>query len=110
MFTTFLSQICSQPEPHASGDTEDFLHPPPTADMYPSDGKEPPRRELDTVSLSPAYTALKGNLSAADGEPSQQLKKRKSWMASLRDVVQRGALQAKSAVDVFRGDQTKAEA
>ena len=34
------------------------------------------------------------------------LEKKKSWFGSLRDVVHKSALQAKSTVDSFRADQT----
>jgi hypothetical protein len=97
---------------NAFGDSEHCIHvhSRPTLNMSPSDNIEIPLESVKTVSPSPARDALRSNLSAADSEPTQTLKKRKSWMASLRDAVHRGAMQAKSAVDLFRGDQSKAEA
>ena len=61
-----------------------------------------------TTSPSPAREALQANL-GAETESTLSLKKRKSWMGSIRDVFQKGALQAKAAVDSFRSDQQKAE-
>ncbi len=77
--------------------------------MSPGDGKAIALERVGAVSPSPARKALRSNLSLADGDGHQTLRKKKSWMASLRDVVQKGALQAKYAVDLFRVDAHKDE-
>ena len=58
---------------------------------------------------SPARDALMNNLDVSMDHESLTLKKKRSWMAGLRDVVSKGALQAKAAVDSFRGGQQQAE-
>lgn len=55
---------------------------------------------------SPARQALKSNLDADDDSPLT-LSKKKSWFGSLRNVMSKGALQAKAAVDGFRADEQK---
>lgn len=62
-------------------------------------------RPTELVTPSPARDALKGSLKAAESDLG--LKKRKSWFGSMRDVVHKGALQAKAAVDSMRGDDTQ---
>ncbi len=76
--------------------------------MSENEGKTPITVRTREVSPSPARESLRGNLSIAEGEVTI-LKKKRSWMAGLRDVVSKSALQAKAAVDIFRGDQQKAE-
>ena len=70
------------------------------------DGPLTDRPEL--APSSPARQALRGKLDAA-GDADLSLKKKRSWFGSLRDAVHKGALQAKTAVDTFRGDQHKNE-
>nr|POE73146.1 hypothetical protein CFP56_76410 [Quercus suber] len=57
----------------------------------------------DGVNDSPAHDALREHLDVPLG-----LKKKRSWMHSLREAVQRGALTAKAAVDNFRGESVSA--
>lgn len=76
--------------------------------MSQSNGKSPLTDRHEAGSPSPARQALKGNLDAA-GDSELSLKKKRSWFGSLRDAVHKGALQAKAAVDTFRGDQHKNE-
>lgn len=76
--------------------------------MSKFNGKSPLNDRLEASPSSPARQALKGNLDATGGS-ELSLKKKKSWFWSLRDAVQKGALQAKAAVDSFRGDQYKDE-
>ena len=76
--------------------------------MSTSKGKAPLLDPTQIASPSPARDALPGNLDTAT-EPTLTLGKKKSWFGSLRDVVQKGALGAKAAVDSFRADQHKVE-
>ena len=76
--------------------------------MSQSNGKAPLIDRTQTASPSPARDALKANLTT-DADSTLSLKKRKSWLGSIRDVFQKGALQAKAAVDSFRSDQEKPE-
>ena len=78
--------------------------------MSRSNNKAPLLDRTLTVSPSPARDSLKGSLDVASTDAGLSLKKKKSWFGSLRDAVQKGALQAKATVDSFRGDQHKAEA
>lgn len=64
-------------------------------------------RPTKPAGSSPALDALKGNLKAADA--GLGLRKRKSWFGSMKDVVHKGALQAKAAVDSMRGEQMVAK-
>ncbi|KAK5169362.1 uncharacterized protein LTR77_005337 [Saxophila tyrrhenica] len=75
--------------------------------MSPSDGDDHPNPLTRMVSPSPARDSLRSNLDVAEG--TSTLKKKRSWMAGLRDAVSKSALHAKAAVDSFRGDQQKAE-
>ena len=75
--------------------------------MSASKSKEPLLDRAETVSLSLAQDALRGNLDATDS--TLTLCEKKSWFGSLRDAAVKGALQAKAAVDSLRGDQQKSE-
>lgn len=78
--------------------------------MSRRDSKAPLLEEAKAVSPSPARDALKSNLDAnTDADSTLTLTKKKSWFGSLRDVVQKGALQAKAAVDTWRTDQPKSD-
>lgn len=68
----------------------------------------PPPDESEGASPSPARDALKSNLDAAT-DSGLSLKKKKSWFGSLRDVVHKGAMQAKWAVETLRNDPHRAE-
>ena len=74
--------------------------------MSQTEAKSPLVDRNQTASSSPACEALKGNLDATD-DASPSFRKKKSWFGSIRDVFQKGALQAKAAVDSFRTDQHK---
>lgn len=67
-----------------------------------SDGAQAPSSPLD------ACNTHNINVNGAE-ELKSTLKTKKSWFGSLRDVVQKGALQAKAAVDLLRTDRHKAE-
>ncbi|KAK3686507.1 hypothetical protein LTR37_019754 [Vermiconidia calcicola] len=56
----------------------------------------------ETFSPSPARDALRDNLDAAE-ESTLTLRKKKSWMATFRDAMSKGALSAKATVDAWRG-------
>lgn len=74
--------------------------------MSRSNSKAPLLDRTHAVEPSPAREALESNL---DADTGLALSKKKSWFGSLRDVVQKGALQAKAAVDSIRGEQNKSE-
>ena len=60
----------------------------------------------DVIEQPAARDTLEGSL---DVESQVALTKKKSWFGSLRHAVQKGALQAKAAVDSIRGDHIKPE-
>lgn len=62
--------------------------------------------DLQPVGPSPAREALANNL---DTDSNLTLCKKKSWFGSLRNVVSKGALSAKAAVDSIRVEQNKSE-
>ncbi|KAK3696183.1 hypothetical protein LTR37_018085 [Vermiconidia calcicola] len=55
----------------------------------------------ETFSPSPARDALRGNLDGGE-ESTLTLRKKKSWMATFRDAMSKGALSAKATVDSWR--------
>ena len=67
------------------------------------------RAPSEAIERSVAPDASNSNLDIVGADPGLTLGKKKSWFGNLRDVVQKGALQAKATVASIRGEQNKSE-
>lgn len=79
-------------------------------DVEMAEDSSSPQPEEHGTTTSVAQDSLKNNLALPEEKTPLPLRKRKSWIASLRDSVSRSALQAKAVVDLFRSDHQRVEA